>query len=62
MHQKKVSRVGMKRRTKMIIMFQNHETPHATTKTSELNDDMKKALNTLTGGMGDVIEAYEPDF
>ena len=28
----------------------------------QLDDDMKKALNTLTGGMGDVTDAYEPDF
>ena len=28
----------------------------------QLNDDMKKALNTLTGGMGDATDEYEPDF
>ena len=28
----------------------------------QLKDDMKKALNTLMGGMGDVTDAYEPDF
>ena len=26
------------------------------------NDDTKKALNTLTGGMGDATDAYEPGF
>ena len=28
----------------------------------QLDDDMKKALNTLTGGMGDATDEYEPDF
>ena len=28
----------------------------------QLDDDMKKALNTLTGGMGDATDASEPDF
>ena len=28
----------------------------------QLGDDMKKALNTLTGGMGDVTDEYEPGF
>ena len=28
----------------------------------QLDDDMKKALNTLTGGMGDATEASETDF
>ena len=28
----------------------------------QLEDDMKKALNTLTGGMGDATDASEPDF
>ena len=28
----------------------------------QLNDDMKKALNTLTGGMVNVTNVYEPDF
>ena len=28
----------------------------------ELDDDTKKALNTLTGGTGDATDAYEPDF
>ena len=28
----------------------------------QLDDDMKKALNTLTGGMGDATYEYEPDF
>ena len=28
----------------------------------QLNDDMKKALHTLTGGMGDATDVYEPNF
>ena len=28
----------------------------------QLDDDMKKALNTITGGMGDATYEYEPDF
>ena len=28
----------------------------------QLNDDMKKDLNTLTGGTGDATDEYEPDF
>ena len=28
----------------------------------QLDDNMKKALKTLTGGMGDVTDAYDPDF
>ena len=28
----------------------------------QLDDDMKNALNTLTGGMGDATDASEPDF
>ena len=28
----------------------------------QLDDDMKKALNTLTGGMGDATDVYKPDF
>ena len=28
----------------------------------QLDNDMKKDLSTLTGGMGDVTDAYEPDF
>ena len=28
----------------------------------QLDDDMKKVLNTLTGGMGDATDEYEPDF
>ena len=28
----------------------------------QLDDDMKKALNTITGGMRDGTEEYEPDF
>ena len=28
----------------------------------QLDDDMKKALNKLTGGMGNVTDTYEPDF
>ena len=27
----------------------------------QLGNDMKKALNTLTGGMGDATAEYEPD-
>ena len=28
----------------------------------QLDDEMKKALKTLTGGMGDASDEYEPDF
>ena len=28
----------------------------------QLDDDMKKALNTLTGGMGNATDLYKPDF
>ena len=28
----------------------------------QLDDDTKKALNTLTGGMGDATDVYEPNF
>ena len=28
----------------------------------QLDNDMKKALNTLTGGMGDATDVYKPDF
>ena len=28
----------------------------------QLDNDMKKSLNTLTGGMGDATDEYEPDF
>ena len=28
----------------------------------QLDDDIKKALNTLTGGMGDATDEYKPDF
>ena len=28
----------------------------------QLDDDIKKVLNTLTGGMGDATDVYEPDF
>ena len=28
----------------------------------QLNDDMKKSLNTLTGVMGDATDAHEPNF
>ena len=57
----------MKRRTTTIITFQNHETNHANTKNGgtpqlQLDNDMNKALNTLTGGMGDATDEYEPDF
>ena len=61
------SGVVMKRRTMTIITFQNHETTHANAKNAgtpqlQLEDDMKKAMNTLTGGMVDATDKYEPDF
>ena len=28
----------------------------------QLENDMKKALNTITGGMGDATDEYEPGF
>ena len=37
--------------------YENSGTPQL-----QLNNDMKKALNTLTGGMGDATDVYEPDF
>ena len=39
-----------------------HKHKNSGTPQLQLNDDMKEALNTLTGGMGDATDAYEPDF
>ena len=57
----------MNRRTTLIITFQKnlyksrkHE--NSGTPQLQLDDDMKKALNTLTGGMGDATDVYEPYF
>ena len=36
---------------------ENSETPQL-----QLDNDMKKTLNTLTGGMGDATDVYEPHF
>ena len=35
---------------------------HGGTPQLQLDNEMKKALNTLTRGMGDVTDEYEPDF
>ena len=39
-----------------------HKRKNSGTLQLQLADDMKKALNTLTGGMGDATDEYEPDF
>ena len=50
----------------MTITFQNNETTHthenSGTLQLQLDNDVKKALYTLTGGTGDATDAYEPDF
>ena len=40
----------------------SHKRENGGTPQLQLNDDMKKALNTLTGGMGDATDEYDPDF
>ena len=43
---------------------QDNARKHENSKTLQLqlNYEMKKALNTLTGGMGDATDVNEPDF
>ena len=40
----------------------SHKHENGRTPQIQLDDDMKKALNTLTGGMGYATDEYEPDF
>ena len=39
-----------------------HKHENSRTPQLQLDDDMKKSLNTLTGRMGDATDASEPDF
>ena len=39
------------------LKCENSRTPQL-----QLDDDIRKSLNTLTGGMGDATDEYEPDF
>ena len=44
------------------VPYNKHKHEYSGNPQLQLNDDMKKSLNTLTGGMGDATDASEQDF